>query len=585
MDGTLRITKIEFKAGSTSNQSPLIVTPKAVTILVGPNNSGKSLALMEIETRCKQPTEVIPEDIIKNIEIDYIDKLEEAEKLLSTVSVQNRTPAEFRIPDFRFDQNSSIGRNMADIGPIIRNVQQEQLLISVRDKIDYPKQFQTLTPFFTFHFRVGERLLLALPQPVSNWRDIPTHHLHALFLDDAARKRWRDIVNRALGLYPVIDPTGILSFIVRLSKREPSIASEEQGLDLAARTFHDEAKYLTSFGSGIQAFEGLLAGVLSKTFKISLIDEPEAFLHPPMARFLGRELTKIAVERDDCSLVVATHSSDFLMGCLEQAPEKITIVRLTYVMKNDVATARELSSQSLAEAIRDPLLRSTELFKALFYEAVIVTEGHSDRVVYEEINQRLLASDPKRGINDAQFISTHGIVSIPDVVKYLRKMGILAIAVVDLDVIIVNPGDKHWTELLDCCRIPKVKRQALEATRAYLYKCFTTKYSSQTTKELRLTIKQQGINGLDPSDKKTAEDFLKELSEYGLFLVPVGEVESWLAYLGLSRQKAEWVQRLVSHIITMEANGQPFVPTNDDIWQFINEIADWVNNPNRLGFT
>ena len=53
------------------------------------------------------------------------------------------------------------------------------------------------------------------------------------------------------------------------------------------------------------------------TPSILLLDEPEAFLHPPQARLLGEI---IAAERPSrAQLVVATHSPDVLHGLINVA--------------------------------------------------------------------------------------------------------------------------------------------------------------------------------------------------------------------------------------------------------------------------
>ncbi len=49
---TLSIQSLKFKAGSDTHATPLELDIPTVTVFVGPNNSGKSLALREIESWC-----------------------------------------------------------------------------------------------------------------------------------------------------------------------------------------------------------------------------------------------------------------------------------------------------------------------------------------------------------------------------------------------------------------------------------------------------------------------------------------------------------------------------------------------------
>jgi hypothetical protein len=47
------IHRITFTSGSSASAGPLTIDPRPITVLVGPNNSGKSSVLREIEAWCK----------------------------------------------------------------------------------------------------------------------------------------------------------------------------------------------------------------------------------------------------------------------------------------------------------------------------------------------------------------------------------------------------------------------------------------------------------------------------------------------------------------------------------------------------
>ena len=143
-----------------------------------------------------------------------------------------------------------------------------------------------------------------------------------------------------------------------------------------------------------------MAAILSAGHRVILIDEPEAFLHPVLARKLGVKLTELASERD-ANVLASTHSADFLMGCVESG--NVNVVRLTY-KKNKKATARHLPSERLREMMKDPLLRSTGVLGGLFHEGVVVCEQDSDRALYQEVNHRLLASE-RPGAANTLFLS------------------------------------------------------------------------------------------------------------------------------------------------------------------------------------
>lgn len=61
------IERLFFKFGSGENLPPLYVNVAPITVFVGPNNSGKSRILIEIENYCRhthgQPTDLIAENV------------------------------------------------------------------------------------------------------------------------------------------------------------------------------------------------------------------------------------------------------------------------------------------------------------------------------------------------------------------------------------------------------------------------------------------------------------------------------------------------------------------------------------------
>ena len=121
----------------------------------------------------------------------------------------------------------------------------------------------------------------------------------------------------------------------------------------------------------MRAFSGIITTILAGDPKITLIDEPEAFLHPALSNKLGKEIGN-SLRSSKKRLFVSTHSSNFLMGCI-QSGSPLNIVRLTY--KNEVPTARILPKEKILHLMRHPLLRSTGVLNGLFFESVVVCES------------------------------------------------------------------------------------------------------------------------------------------------------------------------------------------------------------------
>ena len=62
------INKLIFKFGSSPDIAPLTLDLEPITVFVGPNNSGKSRVLIEIEENCRRGYPQDTDKIINNLE-------------------------------------------------------------------------------------------------------------------------------------------------------------------------------------------------------------------------------------------------------------------------------------------------------------------------------------------------------------------------------------------------------------------------------------------------------------------------------------------------------------------------------------
>ncbi len=283
VSGSLRLTKIRFRSGPTLSGPKLDLTPSTVVVLVGPNNSGKSLCLREVENWCFAND--APRSVVDSVEVDFPKDLGTAIKLLREFetpppSNQARRPGAFFIALHSFRPGETVRHQEVD-GSNLSRIIGEQQLAPLRAYLTAP---------YTVRLDGRTRFSLVDPKPSGDLQLPPQNHLWALFKDDTARERVRQLTEEAFRLHFVIDPTGMQSFRIRMSRRRPTSKSEEQSLEDVAREFHEQATMISEFSDGVQAFVGLVSAVLSLPHKIILIDEPDAFLHPPLARRLGGTL-------------------------------------------------------------------------------------------------------------------------------------------------------------------------------------------------------------------------------------------------------------------------------------------------------
>jgi len=565
MAGSLRISQLTFRAGRAAGDEPLGIAPSNVVVLVGPNNSGKSLALREIEDWCFGQNKVTK--VVGAVELDFPDQPDSAIQLLKAFETDpppDRGPA----PDTLW-----IGQPIFREGEAARYlaINTNDLRNAVTDRSEGNLRLW-LTASYTVRLDGRTRFSLADPKPTGDLQQHPQNHLWALFRDDAARARVRKLTEEAFGLHFVIDPTGMRNFRIRMSTRAPKSKAEEQALDAGARAFHHAAEPIQELSDGVQAFVGLVSAVMSLPHKVILIDEPEAFLHPPLARRLGKNLAALSSERD-ASLIVGTHSSEFLVGCIEAADT--SVVRLTY--EKGAASARNLDALEVAVMTQDPLLRSTGVLDALFHRAAVVTEADGDRAFYDEINRRLQLEG--RGIRDAVFLNAQNMQTIRRLVAPLRRIGIPAAAVVDLD--LIDEGGASWEETLTACQVPQAGRPVLETERAYLSGSFTGINRSAG----RMAMKSRGLRALNGDSLRRGRALLQELGRYGLFLVPMGELESWLPQIGARGHGSDWVVDAFNHMGRAPTDANYLTPASGDVWAFLDTIAGWVDDPSRLGTT
>lgn len=531
------ITRLKLAFGSNLKAQPLTFSPGPVTVFVGPNNAGKSLILREIYSALfDQPqSSVYFGDVPGRI-------APERRSIVRELHASQPSWAEIR-PSF--EQKDRMGTVF--MGNLLEQQQSEGHIFPsfVISGIEQQNNAESLN-----HARMlvrrkqvallggRERLSLVDSKPAGNMKQAPSNHLEALFHDNIKRRRLSQMTHEAFGFHFVIDPTNTSNLSVAFSRDLPANPDDERSLSHEAISFFSSALPVDMTSDGVKAYTGILAAVLSSELKVLLIDEPDAFLHPPLARRLGSTLTSLAFERQG-HVFAATHSSDFLMGCVE-AGKPVNIVRLTHT--EGTGTAKLLEAGRVAELMRDPLLRSTRLLDALFHHGAVVCEADKDRAFYEEINYRL-AADGRSSARDSILLNAQNKQTVRRIISALREMGVPAAAIVDLD-IVQKKDHNDLRDLMAAASVPDGLIKTYGQLRGEVEAAFTTH---------NLKPKRAGIGALDETEIDTAQKSLSSLAEYGIFVPGVGELEKWLSSLSVPSKKSRAETRLViGHIC---ANG------------------------------
>ena len=541
------LTQIVLRAGSHAGAAPLRFVPGAVTVFIGPNNSGKSQALRDISRLAKERrAEGGP--VVESIAVPTFSTPSELMSLLSGHKHHEDAEKLYFV------------KPPPEVGFL--NVKREQI---DRDYGNPSWTAKILGQVHVVRLDGSTRLNLLNEVDLGDLQQPPHNHLAALFRDDSARANLREAVFEAFREYVVLDPTNPGHIRVRLSKTPPRDPQEEQGLNAASRRFHSLATPIAEYSDGVCAFTGLLAAVLSSQFRVMLIDEPEAFLHPSLAKRLGQRLAFLAKLRS-ANVLAATHSAHFLMGCIESGVQA-QVIRLTY--QDGVATARQLRATDLEVMMRDPLLRSSSALSGLFHDGVCVGESDTDRAFYDEISHRL-GTD---GARNTLFLNAQNKQTVARLIEPLRKMGVPAAAIVDIDVI--KSGGKEWTDLLSAAQVPVAVHAPWSAIRASLVTAFT-----KSGKDMK---RDGGVAILKATDADAARVLFDDLEHFGIFVVREGEVESWLKSLGATGHGPPWLVRLFEAMGSDPDAAGYQKPGSGDVWDFVRRIARWIANPARRG--
>ncbi|QDH15578.1 ATP-binding protein [Oecophyllibacter saccharovorans] len=551
------IEEVKLRFGAGPGSEPLVLDAPAVTIFVGPNNSGKSLLLREIANFCRtgQSSGTILDGLKFRKRSD-----EEIDKNLEALRDNKRNSGEGNEPNQEFLYFEG-GR-----API--------RALDYRQSQQNPNEHLTVfapycvAPYVLLLDGPG-RIDLTKAQKRGDLKD-PKSTFAKLLMDDTGRKTLREILYDALDLYLGMDDSVNGSIHLRYGGTPPPNEHQLEGDTLK---WMENTTPIQECGDGVKAFTGMLLALHTGDSKVMLIDEPEAFLHPPLAHKLGREVAK-AASQSGKQVFVSTHSSHFLMGAIQSGAE-VNVVRLTYqpasATQPETATARTLSNDAMHTMIYEPLLRSANALSGLFYEGILVTEADADRAFYQEINERLLEKDPKRGAANTLFLNANGKDSVYKIVGPFRKLGIPVAAILDIDAL--NPRT-NFTPLLRGANYPEPHKDINEE-RKNIWS--SLKSGGQNPKS------NGGIALLEGDAKKRAEALFDDLDQYGLFVLRHGEVEHWLRKLEVPRSKKGWLYNIFKALGSDPEDPAYVHPADNDVWAFLDKVGAWIKNRDRRG--
>jgi hypothetical protein len=556
-----------FAVGSLtfSDGTALDVPTEGVVVLVGPNNAGKSAALREIVRRLQGPNPALPPPLRVVIDQTLVAEgsLEDLEEWLMAHAFKiNR-------PDGRYFQRPRAN--------VTWNVLQAEWTAETSFR-------PNLAAFMVFHATADGRLgLIGEAVPNDPLNQAPDQPMQVLFAKPELQARLGDISTEAFGQPVTLAQIWGSQLRLHLGTTEesPSIPPTESYINAIT-----QLPLLAEQGDGVRSFMGLMLALTTSQYPIILADEPEAFLHPPQARLLGRKLATEAPSHTQ--VFVATHDSDVLQGLLDADGVAITVVRL--VRDGAVNRASVLPAERLRELWQDPLLRYSNVLDGLFHRGVVVTESDGDSRFYAAV---LNAARDDGGLqpHDLLFTQSGGKQRLPTVLRALTAVGVPVSVVVDFDIFqtlnllkeLVTLLGGDWAHHETDARVVAASIESSgsapsitvvrEELSALLDHSDGTELTRDQAKRIRAITRiddawrraKQGGESVvaqgEPSGR--LQTIMASMAELGIFVVPVGELERWIPEIAdhgpqwvssaLEQRKHDDADSPVAHFMTKVA--------------------------------
>jgi hypothetical protein len=517
-----------------------------VIVLVGPNNAGKSVALKNIKEKAnrREFIGVVITDIsfkTNGDENDLINWLEERfRKRLDNPSD----------PSFQsFDSAVTISQAKAwwtnNQGGFIH-----------------------LANFFVYLLTTEVRLNASNPaQSISLTQDPLTHPIHYMQVNDEVELRISSYFRQAFGQDLIVHRNaGNIVPLYCGERPVPTLGQDRVSLDYIKSL--EKLPPLHTQGDGMRSFVGVLLHSLIVNHSVLLIDEPEAFLHPPQARLLGRML--IEKSSRDRQMVIATHSGDFLRGILDANSDRVRIIRLQ--RDGNLNIVAELKNEGIRNVWQDPILRYSNILDGLFHNKIIVGESDSDARFYAAMSDAVFTEKEGKARQDIMFLQCGGKARLPVVIQSLKNLKVPVSAVADFDILsseqplraVYESLGGSWTDISSDWFLVKtsIEQKKPELNSEEVSKEITAVLGgiseAMFPKEARERIqrilkrsspwsiaKEIGKAFVPPGDPTRAcNRLLESLRIRGLFVVEVGELEGFAK--SVSGHGPKWVNAVLT---------------------------------------
>ena len=547
--------RVAISSLTFSDATTVTVATNDVVLVVGPNNAGKSAGLRAIRDKLQNAAHKSP--VMQSLEIQRTGSLDLFKSWLSGWTVQQFGSP----PDNPIFQ--ALGHAM-----------HQSQAHSEWQRSDHV--LGQLSRWFCHLLSADERLQICNPPGnIALARDNPSHPIHFLLRDDKLESRLSAKFRKAFGVDLVVHRNSGNQVPLHIGER-PTPAQGEDRVSISYIERLEQLPTLHTQGDGMRSFAGVLLATSVGRESIMLIDEPEAFLHPPQARLLGTTL--VQDRNKERQLFIATHSTDILRGVLDSESPDVKVIRIR--RNGNTNSVRLLSNERIKELWGDPLLRYSNILDGLFHESVVVCEADADCRFYAAVLDAVMsgrADDTKRP--ELMFTHCGGKARLSVVIRALREVDVPVRAVADFDVLSEQEPLKSlaealgldWTEIEKDWRTVKTavdsKKPDLNADdvkkeiNSLLSSINTPIFPPKAKADMQAILKRSSpwahaklvgkafVPSGDPS--KACERLLTKLRISGLYVVEVGELEGYARTEGGHGPK--WVNAVLTRDLATDS--------------------------------
>lgn len=555
MQPKIYITKLKFNDGTE-----ISLSPSDIIIFTGANNVGKSQVLRDIHAKAILSSN--PKIVIKDADFSFEGDIVEIGEHIS----DDQSGYKYRVGSYVYSTDEDIKTSWDS-----KDSNFWRLFVNLLNTEGRLTASNNCGSYDVVHKK-------------------PSNPVQAIYADDGLEKNVSDLFHEAFNTHLIVNRGGGNTIILHVGEEPTKSAGEDR---VSKKYLENLAKLpeLEKQGDGMRSFAGVLLSVFSTYKTINLIDEPEAFLHPPQARLLGRMLVKNRTSGGQ--LFISTHSEDFLKGVLDTDSEHVKIIRIN--RNSDINEMNVLENQDLKSVWKDSILRYSNILSGLFHSKVVICESDTDCRFYQAVMNAMFDETDKTS-PDILFTHCGGKDRFKAVIPALTALKVKTVVVPDIDVLndettfkticekmgvqwnAVNTKWKTVSEYVNNQRAQLDKDEARKEIDAIFDGITTTQMSQDdidaVKRKLKASsawskVKEVGKAFFSGCAYTDLDDLMKKCKLKGLFIVPAGELESFYKPLA---SKANHGTKWVNAVLQKDL---PADPELAEARRFVKEIVDY----------